>query len=42
MDQKVGWSFTKGQHVSEIQVTAFSERGGPRVVPNVLCPVFMV
>lgn len=45
MDRKVGWSFTKGQHVSEIQVTTFSERGGGGVggvvMPNVLGPIFM-
>lgn len=27
MDLQVGWRFTKGQHVSEIQETTFSERG---------------
>lgn len=31
MDLKVGWRFTKGQHVSEIQETIFSERGGLRL-----------
>lgn len=39
MDWKVGWSFTKGQHVSEIQETTFGERREPRVMPNVYGPV---